>query len=118
MKIIVKWGWWYPEGGIRGDADQGEFDVAEFDEGEDVAQAIVQKYIDENGTDGAQTFEIEIFEPAEMAGAYEFGVDWSPVLYLTQKRWPSNADTDDQADDGQSDPGAASSVGDHPVGSS
>jgi hypothetical protein len=41
---------------------------------------IMQKYVDENGTDGCTSFQIEIFEPEHCRGAYEATVEWEPVV--------------------------------------
>lgn len=52
---------------------------------EDAAAAIVQNYVYENGTeDCGQSPCIIILEPAELAGRYECGIDYDPVVYATQ----------------------------------
>ena len=86
---IVKWRWWYPEGAIR--AEDGGWDkhtldlnVASYDAAV-IAEEIVQKHVEEHGTDGSNSFEIEIAEPTWAAGVFDVALEWDPVNRATRR---------------------------------
>lgn len=83
--LTIKWHWWYPGGCIRVDDPETHEHQYPMDGGEDVAEAIVQGHIDEHGTDGSTSFEIEIVEPERMAGIYDVGLDWEPTTHATRR---------------------------------
>lgn len=81
----VKWKWWYPAGCFdSGHVDTDEFDSDPFD-GEEAAAEIVQRYIDKFGTDSSSGFDIEILEPASLAGVYAVELDWEPTTVATKR---------------------------------
>lgn len=83
--LTVTWNWWYPGGCIR-DTNHNThvFRHRPYD-GEDAATDIAQADINQNGTDGANSFEIEIFEPAEFAGIYDVELEWEPRAVATKR---------------------------------
>jgi hypothetical protein len=87
MRAVIKWRWWYPEGCIdSGDLHEHETNVLGLDrDGADSAEEIVQKYIDENGTDGVENFEIEIVSPEDLAAVYDVSLEWAPVAYAAKR---------------------------------
>lgn len=83
MAHKVTWDWWYPAGCIKSDTrETHEFKYDPYD-GEDAAAEIVQDHIDHNDTDGATNFEIEIFEPARLAGIYDVEIELEPRAVAT-----------------------------------
>jgi hypothetical protein len=83
--VKVTWKWWYPPGCIDGGYQSAyEFTHAPYD-GEEAAAEIVQRFINENGTDGCKEFEIEILTPEEFAGVYDIALDWEPVTSATRR---------------------------------
>lgn len=83
--LKVTWDWWYPTGCIRSeDHCVHEFKYRPYD-GEDAAADIVQDDISRNGTDGANRFEIEIFDPPEFAGIYDVELEWEPTAVASKR---------------------------------
>jgi len=60
------------------------------DHGSDVAAAIVQEEIDDNGTDGANNFEVEIVSPEYLAGIYDITLEWEPRAVGNKREAPSS----------------------------
>lgn len=89
MTTTVKWRWAEP-GEDRDHVEDHQYEWAS-DKGVDVAASIVQNYIEANGTDGCETFEVEIISPVRWAGIYDVGLDWEPHAYAT-KQQPSDSD--------------------------
>lgn len=84
----VEWSWWYPGDCIRTpgwDEHILAMNIASY-EADDVAAEIVQKYVEENSTDGANSFEIEINSPSWAAGIYDVTLDWEPVASATRRQ--------------------------------
>lgn len=84
--LRIAWDWWYPAGCIKADSHEtDEFKAAPYD-GEDAAAEIVQRYINENGADGSNNFEIEIFDPPQYAGVYDIELEWEPSTIATKRK--------------------------------
>lgn len=82
----VKWNWWYPDGCIKADGyETHETDlVLSADVGADVAQEIVDDFIENNFFEGG-TFEVELLEPASVAGVYDVEIEWTPYSVATKR---------------------------------
>ncbi len=86
---VVKWTWWYPEGSIRAPGlEEHVVDhliSIEPGDGENIAADIVDDFISNNHIEG-DTFEIEISEPASIAGVYDVQLEWTPHAVAERRK--------------------------------
>lgn len=86
----IKWRWWYPEGCIQHPGFEEHtlraWWTVSADDGDGIAAEIVDAYVSENGTDGSNSFEIEIAEPAVIAGVYDVRLEWEPVAVASKRK--------------------------------